>query len=123
MHRLDYLLRAWHSGNVIISRWIIAQLNPFNDIVVVPQNVTDIVLLSIICLLLFGILVALQFPTVLNSPFAALAFAIVTTGSLGTAAAIVGGHIAPLPLYALILVKYSYILCLYYPKLRTVSRK
>lgn len=69
------------------------------------QNVADFVLLSIICGLFFGILVALQFPTVLSSPVAALGFAIITIASLSAAAiTLVGEQIAPLPLFALILV-------------------
>lgn len=51
-----------------------------------------------------GVLIALQFPVVMSSPVAALAFAFVTTASLGTVATVVGGTVAPLPLFALILV-------------------
>lgn len=56
--------------------------------------------LIVIC----GVLIALQFPVVMSSPVAALAFAFVTTASLGTVATVVGGTVAPLPLFALILV-------------------
>lgn len=55
---------------------------------------------AVIC----GLLIALQFPVVMNSPVAALAFAILITASLGTVATVVGGTVAPLPLFALILV-------------------
>lgn len=51
-----------------------------------------------------GVLLALQFPVVISSPVAALAFAILTTASLGTVATIVGGTFAPLSMFALILV-------------------
>lgn len=68
------------------------------------QNLSDILQLSFMCFVLVGILVALQFSAVLHTPWAALAFSIVTTGTVGTIAAIVGGPVAPLPLFALILV-------------------
>lgn len=51
-----------------------------------------------------GVLLALQFPVVISSPVAALAFAFLTTASLGTVATIVGGTFAPLSMFALILV-------------------
>lgn len=60
--------------------------------------------------MLFGIivicsvLIALQFPVVMSSPVTALGFAALITCSLGTVAAVVGGDVAPLPLFALILV-------------------
>lgn len=40
----------------------------------------------------------------MNYPLAALAFAAIVTATLGTVATIVGGPVAPLPLFALILV-------------------
>ena len=51
-----------------------------------------------------GVLLALQFPFIMSSPLAALTFAIITTGIVGAIAVVVGGQLAPLPLYALILV-------------------
>lgn len=69
-------------------------------------------------IIICGVLIALQFPVVMSSPVAALAFAFVTTASLGTVATIVGGVVAPLPLFALILVGFqvlSVILLLYSP--------
>lgn len=68
------------------------------------QNISDIVQLAFLCFVLVTILVALQFSAVLHTPWAALAFSIVTTGTVGTVSAIVGGPVAPLPLFALILV-------------------
>ena len=50
------------------------------------------------------ILVALHFPMVMNSPLAALSFAMLTTGTIGAIAIAVGAQLAPLPLFALILV-------------------
>lgn len=61
-------------------------------------------MLAVASLVLCGILVALHFPVVMNSPLAALAFALLTTGTVGAAAIAVGAQLAPLPLFALILV-------------------
>lgn len=68
------------------------------------QNISDIVQLAFMCFVLVGILVALQFPAVLYTPWAALAFSIAATGTVGTISTVVGGPVAPLPLFALILV-------------------
>lgn len=76
-------------------------LNPPIDLL---QDIGDICQLAFLCFVLVGILVALQFPAVLHTPWAALAFSVVTTGTVGTISAIVGGPVAPLPLFALILV-------------------
>lgn len=51
-----------------------------------------------------GVLIALQFPVVMSSPLTALGFAALITCALGTVAAVVGGTVAPLPLFALVLV-------------------
>ncbi|GAB0089440.1 Adenylate cyclase [Sergentomyia squamirostris] len=67
------------------------------------QRMLDLVLLPVVCAILLSVLVALQFPAVLNSPLAALGFAILATVCLGAVATFVGGLVAPLPLYALIL--------------------
>lgn len=67
--------------------------------------------MSIALLVICSILLAIQFPIVMSSPIAALLFAAVTTCALGTAATVVGGVIAPLPLFALILVS---ITCTFY---------
>lgn len=67
--------------------------------------------------MLFGIivicsvLIALQFPAVMSSPLTALGFAALITCSLGTVAAVVGETVAPLPLFALILVSLFGFLC------------
>ncbi|XP_055628937.1 adenylate cyclase type 2 isoform X2 [Toxorhynchites rutilus septentrionalis] len=65
--------------------------------------VADLTMLGVAFLLLCGILVALHFPVVMNSPLAALAFALLTTGTVGAVAIAVGAQLAPLPLFALIL--------------------
>ncbi|KAH8405251.1 hypothetical protein KR222_000518, partial [Zaprionus bogoriensis] len=71
--------------------------------VVYKQHLLHTLLLVLAGVISGSILKALQFPAVLSSPAAALAFAIVTTFSLGTIAAITGGELAPLPMYALFL--------------------
>ncbi|EDW70817.1 uncharacterized protein Dvir_GJ11335, isoform A [Drosophila virilis] len=71
--------------------------------IVYEQHLLQTLLLVLAALISGSILTALQFPAVLSSPAAALAFAIVTTFSLGTIAAITGGELAPLPMYALFL--------------------
>ncbi|XP_058066441.1 adenylate cyclase type 2 [Anopheles bellator] len=63
----------------------------------------DLALLAGASVVLCGILVALQFPVVTNSPLAALSFAILTTGTIGAISTFVGAQLAPLPLFALIL--------------------
>uniref|UniRef100_A0A182R182 adenylate cyclase n=1 Tax=Anopheles farauti TaxID=69004 RepID=A0A182R182_9DIPT len=63
----------------------------------------DLALLAGASVVLCGILVALQFPAVMNSPLAALSFAILTTGTIGAISTFVGTQLAPLPLFALIL--------------------
>ncbi|XP_046807359.1 adenylate cyclase type 2-like [Lucilia cuprina] len=72
--------------------------------VIYQQQLLQTLLLALATLISASILTALQFPAVLNSPVAALAFAIVTTFSLGTIAAITGEELAPLPLFAVFLV-------------------
>lgn len=69
------------------------------------QNVLHLVMLVIAAIVCGSILTALQFPAVLSSPFAALAFAISTTATLAFLSVIVGGTLAPLPLFAVILVR------------------
>ncbi|XP_058119078.1 LOW QUALITY PROTEIN: adenylate cyclase type 2 [Anopheles coustani] len=64
----------------------------------------DLALLAGASVVLCGILVALQIPAVMNSPLAALSFAILTTGTIGAISTFVGTQLAPLPLFALILV-------------------
>ncbi|KAH8267958.1 hypothetical protein KR026_012346 [Drosophila bipectinata] len=75
--------------------------------IVYDQHLGRTLLLVLAALISGSILTALQFPAVLSSPAAALAFAIVTTFSLGTIAAITGDELAPLPLYALFLCIHS----------------
>ncbi|XP_034481363.1 adenylate cyclase type 2 isoform X2 [Drosophila innubila] len=71
--------------------------------IVYEQHLLQTLLLVLAALISGSILTALQSPAVLSSPAAALAFAIVTTFSLGTIAAITGNELAPLPMYALFL--------------------
>ncbi|XP_054736031.1 adenylate cyclase type 2 isoform X1 [Anastrepha obliqua] len=71
--------------------------------VIYEQGLLQTCLLALAAIISAGILTALQFPAVLSSPAAALAFAIVTTFSLGTIAAITGEKLAPLPLFAVFL--------------------
>ncbi|XP_073843090.1 adenylate cyclase type 2-like isoform X2 [Musca autumnalis] len=71
--------------------------------VIYQQELLHTLLLALAALISASILTALQFPAVLSSPAAALAFAIVTTFSLGTIAAITGEELAPLPLFAVFL--------------------
>ncbi|XP_017843837.2 adenylate cyclase type 2 isoform X2 [Drosophila busckii] len=71
--------------------------------VIYEQHLLQTLLLALAALISGSILTALQFPAVLSSPAAALSFAIVTTFSLGTIAAITGNNLAPLPMYALFL--------------------
>nr|NP_001246838.1 adenylyl cyclase 76E, isoform B [Drosophila melanogaster]AFH04509.1 adenylyl cyclase 76E, isoform B [Drosophila melanogaster] len=75
--------------------------------IVYGQHLVQTMLLVLAALISGSILTALQFPAVLSSPAAALAFAIVTTFSLGTIAAITGDELAPLPMYALFLCIHS----------------
>ncbi|KAH8270465.1 hypothetical protein KR018_010299 [Drosophila ironensis] len=75
--------------------------------IVYDQALVQTLLLVLAALISGSILTALQFPAVLSSPAAALAFAIVTTFSLGTIAAITGDELAPLPMYALFLCIHS----------------
>ncbi|XP_030371932.1 adenylate cyclase type 2 isoform X2 [Scaptodrosophila lebanonensis] len=70
---------------------------------VYEQHLLQTLLLALATIISASILTALQFPAVLSSPAAALAFAIVTTFSLGTIAAITGDELAPLPMFALFL--------------------
>ncbi|XP_037933392.1 adenylate cyclase type 2 isoform X2 [Teleopsis dalmanni] len=71
--------------------------------IIYQQQWLQTILLALAALISASILTALQFPAVLSSPAAALAFAIVTTFSLGTIAAITGEELAPLPLFAVFL--------------------
>ncbi|XP_022218097.2 adenylate cyclase type 2 isoform X2 [Drosophila obscura] len=75
--------------------------------IVYEQHLVQTLLLALAALISGSILTALQFPAVLSSPAAALAFAIVTTFSLGTIAASTGDELAPLPMYALFLCIHS----------------
>ncbi|SPP77273.1 adenylate cyclase type 2 isoform X2 [Drosophila guanche] len=75
--------------------------------IVYEQHLVQTLLLALAAIISGSILTALQFPAVLSSPAAALAFAIVTTFSLGTIAAITGDELAPLPMYALFLCIHS----------------
>lgn len=68
------------------------------------QLVFDILLTSLTILIICGVLIALQFPIVMSSPITALSFAMLMTVSLGSVSAKVGTILAPLPIFALILV-------------------
>nr|XP_029713545.1 adenylate cyclase type 2-like isoform X1 [Aedes albopictus] len=67
------------------------------------EIVADLTMLAGASVVLCVILVALHFPMVMNSPLAALSFAMLTTGTIGAIAIAVGAQLAPLPLFALIL--------------------
>uniref|UniRef100_A0A1A9VKW3 adenylate cyclase n=1 Tax=Glossina austeni TaxID=7395 RepID=A0A1A9VKW3_GLOAU len=71
--------------------------------IIFQQQLLQTLLLALAALISAGILTALQFPAVLNSPVAALSFAVATTFSLGTIAAVTSEELAPLPLYAIFL--------------------
>lgn len=64
----------------------------------------SITFLSISSVVIVTILIALQFPSTMNSPWIAMLFAAGVTAVLGSTAIISGGEIAALPLYALIMV-------------------
>lgn len=67
-------------------------------------STVDILLTLFTIIIICGVLIALQFPIVMSSPLTALAFAILITVSLGSVAAKVATTLAPLPIFALILV-------------------
>lgn len=69
-----------------------------------PQQPLSLTLLAVACFVIVTILISLQFPAIMSSPLAALSFAACFTAVLGSTATIVGDEIAPLPLYALIVV-------------------
>jgi adenylate cyclase 2 len=64
----------------------------------------SLALLTVACFVIITVLISLQFPVIMSSPWAALSFATCFTAVLGSAAMLVGDEIAPLPLYALIMV-------------------
>lgn len=68
------------------------------------QKPLSLALLSVACFIIITVLISLQFPVIMSSPWAALSFAACFTAILGSAATFVGDEIAPLPLYALIMV-------------------
>lgn len=68
------------------------------------QLVFDLLLTLLTIIIICGVLIALQFPIVMSSPVTALGFAILITVSLGSVSAKVGTILAPLPIFALILV-------------------
>lgn len=57
--------------------------------------------LAVLCVILVGILTAIQFPI---RPWIFLLFSIATTATIGTVTVLVGGVVSPLPLFALLLV-------------------
>lgn len=68
------------------------------------QSVFDILVLLLTIITICSVLIALQFPIVMSSPITALGFAILITVCLGSVSAKVGTTLAPLPIFALILV-------------------
>lgn len=72
------------------------------------QLVFDILLTLLTIIIICGVLIALQFPIVMSSPITALGFAVLITVSLGSVSAKVGTILAPLPIFALILVSTSF---------------
>lgn len=76
------------------------------------QKPLNISLLVIACCVTITVLVTLQFPSTMSSPWAALSFATCFTAVIGSVATIVGDEVAPLPLYALIMVTFKYKLLL-----------
>lgn len=82
------------------------------------QALVDLLLMIYAIAVICAVLIALQFPVVMNSPVAALAFAFLITASLGTVATVVGGTVGPLPLFALVLVSGFYFIFLWNMKCR-----
>lgn len=74
------------------------------------QSLLNCLLMVLATAVICGVLIALQFPIVMSSPITALGFAALITGALGTVSTIVGQTLAPLPLFALILVS-TYCVC------------
>jgi ABC-type uncharacterized transport system permease subunit len=63
----------------------------------------SLALLSIATFVIITVLITLQFPSIMSSPWVALSFASCFTAVMAIAS-LVGGEVAPLPLYALIMV-------------------
>jgi hypothetical protein len=66
----------------------------------------SLALLSIATFVIITVLITLQFPSIMSSPWVALSFASCFTAVMAVAS-LVGGEVAPLPLYALIMVNIS----------------
>jgi adenylate cyclase 2 len=66
-----------------------------------------VALLSVACVVCVTILIALQFPYTMTSPWTAMIFAACVTSVLGSTAIVAGDEIASLPLYALIMVSFE----------------
>lgn len=107
MHGVHYNWRRLRAGKYTHPTPTHLSLGHVNSHCLALQHLLHTLLLVLAALISGSILTALQFPAVLSSPAAALAFAIVTTFSLGTIAAITGDELAPLPMYALFLVRKS----------------
>lgn len=75
------------------------------------QSLLNCLLMLLAIIVICGVLLALQFPIVMSSPITALGFAALITGALGTVSTVVGQTLAPLPLFALILVSVTYDVC------------
>lgn len=80
--------------------------SPFDELML--QLVFDILLTVLTIIIICSVLIALQFPIVMSSPITALGFAVLITVSLGSVSAKVGTTLAPLPIFALILVSIAY---------------
>lgn len=85
-------------------------MNPFFKLML--QLVFDILLTLLAIFIICGVLIALQFPIVMSSPITALGFAVLITVSLGSVSAKVGTTLAPLPIFALILVSIEHLFIL-----------
>jgi hypothetical protein len=68
------------------------------------QKPLSLSFLAVACIVVVTILIALQFPSTMSSPWTAMLFAASVTAVLGSTAIVAGGAIAALPLYALIMV-------------------
>ena len=71
------------------------------------QKPLSLAFLAIACIVVVTILISLQFPSMMSSPWIAMLFAASVTAVLGSTAIVTGGAIAALPLYALIMVHFE----------------
>lgn len=102
-------------NTLIVFRFLVFALRTNNkseslqfDVNSCLQLVFDILLTLLTIIIICSVLIALQFPIVMSSPLTALGFAVLITVSLGSVSAKVGTTLAPLPIFALILVSIDY---------------